>query len=83
MRVHLPSDVIAILRKLGEDGAELRRRIEELKRIPKPPDAIDLQERPGRYEFFVRTGSAGVWVQCELTQDRGETVVRVAGIEQN
>jgi hypothetical protein len=81
MRVQLSSAVVATLRRLGADGLELRRRIEALKRTPKPPDALDLSERPGRYEFFVRTGAGSVWVQCELLQDRGESVVRMTAIE--
>lgn len=84
MRIHLTRAVIAALRKLGEDGAELRRRIEQLKQTPRPPDARDYADRPGRYEFFVPTGpDSGVWVVCQQSQDRGETVITVAAIEEN
>lgn len=84
MRIHLTREVIIMLRRLGDNGAELRRRIEALKRTPRPPDACAFADRPGRYEFFVETGAySGVWVICQQSQDRGETVVTIAAIEEN
>lgn len=83
MRVHLSRQAIETLRMLGESGAELRQRIEDLKHTPQPGDARTIDDRMGRYEFFVRVRAGGVWVVCERSTDRGETVIRVTAIEQN
>lgn len=81
MRVHLSRQVVETIRRLGEDGAELRRRIEDLKRNPYPADARTVDEETRRYEFFARVGTGGVWVAFEHSQDRGEALVRVLAIE--
>jgi hypothetical protein len=79
MCLDLPPEGIARCIAL-HDGAELRRRIETLKQGI-PDDAIPVDERPGRYEFFVRVrATRGAWVQFEELQDRGERVIRVAVI---
>lgn len=83
MRIELTPQAMQALRQSGESGAELRRRIEDLKNNSHPADARDVDERAGRYEFFVRVGVTGVWVICQRYQDRGETVVRVTAIEEN
>ena len=83
MRIDLTPQAIQVLRHSDESGAELRRRIEDLNRNPRPPDALPIDDPVEMYEFFVKVGSSGVWVICQRYQDRGETVIRVTAIEQN
>lgn len=77
MRMHYSFQVSKLLRDLGESGAELRRALESLKDNSTPDWAIEMPERPGRYEFPV----AGRWVIYEIDKTGMETVIRVTVVE--
>jgi mRNA-degrading endonuclease RelE of RelBE toxin-antitoxin system len=79
MRVHLSREVLQIWYRLGEEGAELRRVLEGLKKNPVPEGVRAIEGYPNRYELFV----AGYWIVYEIDQSGGETVVIVSAIEQN
>jgi hypothetical protein len=78
MRIDLPSAVVAILRN-KETPQAVRVAVAALGKQPRPPDAMAVAGRPGRYEIF----ESGYWIVCEMKQDRGETVVKVLAINKN
>lgn len=56
----------------------MRRRVEGLLVEPYPDDAIEIPDKPGRYEIF----ESGYWIVYEVDQsDPGETVITVLLIE--
>jgi hypothetical protein len=79
MRIHLSRQVVQLLRRLGEEGTELRQSVESLRKDPTPKDALFSPERPELYQIF----RAGYWLICEIDRSGSETVVRVAVIERN
>jgi len=80
MRMHYNQRVTILLRRLGEEGAALRRAIESLQLNPVPDWALPLPDRPGCYEWLVE----GYWVMYEVDRSNpSETVIRVATIKTN
>jgi hypothetical protein len=83
MRVHLSRQVINLIYALREEGQPVRDAIRAIKNNPDQPDAIAVSGRPGRRELHVRVGDRGFWLQWEVQQDRGETVIEIILIEEN
>lgn len=83
MRIHIDRERMAFLRNLGPDGRPLWEAIEGLKHDQAPADSVVLPKRPGRREMHVRADQRGFWLQWEVRQDRGETVIRITLIEEN
>jgi hypothetical protein len=83
MRVHLSRQVINLIYALRESGQPLREAIQAIKSNPDQPDASEVSGRPGRRELHVRVEQRGFWLQWEVKQDRGETVIEIILIEEN
>jgi hypothetical protein len=78
MRIHLPPEVINFLRDAATPP-EVRRAIRALSINPRPPDALAIPNKPGRYHLF----ESGFWIVYDVEQDRSETVISVRLIEKN
>jgi hypothetical protein len=83
MRIDVTREAMRLLRSPELNTRPLWEAIEQLRTNPTPPDSIVLPEERGMREMHVRVGQRGYWLQWEIKQDRGETVVRVAIIEEN
>lgn len=81
MRLHLSREAIALLHALREESAPLHTMLAEIMRNPDQKDALRSDERPGRYEIFVKAGTRGFWIGYEVERDRGETVIRAGIVE--
>jgi hypothetical protein len=83
MRIDATRESLALLYSLREAAMSLRAAIDELRTNLRPADAIDVSGRPELLQRHVRIGDRGFWLMWGVRQDRGETVVRVAIIEEN
>ena len=78
MRIHLSQAALITLRNPNTPSA-VRQAVATLAINPRPPDALPVRDRPGRYEFF----ESGFWIVCEIYREALEEVVRVLAIEAN
>lgn len=83
MRIHIDRERMTFLRSLGPEGKPLWEAIESLRKNQAPKDSVEVTKRPGRWELHVRAGQRGFWLQWEVNQDRGETVIEIILIEEN
>lgn len=78
MRIHISQAALIVLRN-PNTPTEVRQAVASLVINPRPPDAIPVPDRPGRYEFF----ESGFWIVCETQRTALEEAVRVLAVEEN
>lgn len=78
MRIHISQAALIVLRS-PNTPTEVRQAVASLAINPRPPDAIPVVDRPGRYEFF----ESGFWIVCEMQRNALEEAVRVLAVEEN